>query len=360
MPHAPSTNPAPTRLAEILEPSWLEAHVYADLPGVRVTGTTVVWKQENTATKVRLTVEAENAPDDMVRALCVKGMLDESGAPWLKNGNSRTEANFYADLAPALRAAGLRLPDCLYTAVDPANGHGLIVMRDMESVGAQFLTALTPYTADQARDSLGELARLHVATGPGSAFHAYPLQGTTLGSMADQSLIPLDLLQELLDGPRGDPLPAALRDAARLHAALGRLRDRCAGLPSCIVHGDAHAGNLYRHEGGAGIIDWQIPQHGHWALDVAYHVGAALTVEDRRLHERALLNHYLDCREALGAPVADRPNALVDYGAAMLYGYYLWSITRRVQQDITHAFVERLGLAVNDHDSMARMLAPVA
>jgi len=351
------SNPAPLRLAEILEPSWLEEHVYADIPGVRVTGTTVIWKQENTATKVRLTVEAENAPAGMVRALCVKGMLDESGAPWVKNGVSRTEAHFYSDLAPGLRAAGLRLPDCLYSAVDPATGHGLVVMRDMESVGARFLTALTPYTAEQARHSLSELARLHAATGPGTPFHDYPVQGTTLASMAALSLIPLDLLQEMLDGPRGDPLPGALRDAARLHGALARLQARFSGSVTCLVHGDAHAGNLYFHEGGAGIIDWQIPQHGHWALDVAYHVGAALTVEDRREHERVLLEHYLDAREMLGVPVADRMGAFADYGAAMLYGYYLWGITRRVQQDVTHEFVKRLGLAVDDHDSLARVAA---
>lgn len=345
-------NSAPVRLADICEPEWLHRHVYSDYPDLRITGTTIVWKQENTATKVRLTVEADNAPADMIRHLCVKGMLDESGAPWIQNGVSGTEANFYTEVAPVLREAGLRLPTCLHSGVDPDNGHGLIVMQDMVSVGAEFLTALTPYTAEQARDSLSELARLHVATGPGTRLHDYRLTGTNLTSLAQKSLIPLDMLHEMLNGPRGDPLPAYLRDGPRLHGALAWLQARFAGQPTCIVHGDAHAGNLYRHEGRAGIIDWQLPQHGHWALDVAYHIGAALTVEDRRAHERALLAHYLEQRRAFGGPVAHEADAFADYGAAMLYGYYLWGITRRVQQDITHEFVKRLGLAVDDHGSM--------
>jgi aminoglycoside/choline kinase family phosphotransferase len=345
-------NPAPTLSAEILDPAWLKAHVYPHYPDLVITGTTEVWRQENTATKLRVTVEVENAPADMVRTIFIKGMLDESGAPWIRNGVSGTEANFYADLAPVLRTAGLRLPPCLYTGIDPANGHGLIVLQDMVPEGAEFLTALTPYSAMQARDSLSELARLHAGTGPETLLGNYPLTGMTLATMAQKSMIPLDMLQELLDGPRSDPLPPYLRDAKLLHGSLGKLVARFDGQPTCIVHGDAHAGNLYRHEGGAGIIDWQLPQHGHWALDVAYHICAALTVEDRRAHERELLAHYVEQRAALGAPVANPDTSFADYGAATLYGFYLWGITRRVQQDIIFEFVKRLGLAVDDHGSM--------
>lgn len=344
--------PAPLWSAEILAPDWLSTHVYPQFPGVQITGVREVWRQENTATKIRVAVEADDAPPEMTRALCIKGMFDESGIKWLANGVSLTEARFYSELAPALRAGGLRVPPCLYAGMDEATGHGLIVMEDLVPAGAEFLTALTPYSADQARHSLTELARLHAGTGPGSAFAAYPLTGLSIAAAAQKSMIPLDVLQELLDGPRSAPLPEYLRDAGRVHRGLGALVERFRGEPTCIVHGDAHAGNLYRHEGGAGIIDWQLLQHGHWALDVAYHIGAALTVEDRRTHERELLAHYIDQRAALGAPVARPDQAFADYGAAMAYGFYLWAITRRVQQDIILEFVKRLGLAVDDHASL--------
>ena len=35
----------------------------------------------------------------------------------------------------------------------------------------------------------------------------------------------------------------------------------------------------------------------------------------------------------------------------MIYGYYLWSITRKVEPEITNEFVRRLGLAVSELDS---------
>ena len=45
----------------------------------------------------------------------------------------------------------------------------------------------------------------------------------------------------------------------------------------CLVHADAHVGNLYRTpDDRIGIIDWQLVQGNWWGLDVAYHVAAAL------------------------------------------------------------------------------------
>ncbi|MDB5725168.1 MAG: serine kinase, partial [Novosphingobium sp.] len=36
-----------------------------------------------------------------------------------------------------------------------------------------------------------------------------------------------------------------------------------------------------------------------------------------------------------------------------IYGFYLWSITRRVDPPIIELFVNRLGMAVTRHDSHA-------
>ena len=37
--------------------------------------------------------------------------------------------------------------------------------------------------------------------------------------------------------------------------------------------------------------------------------------------------------------------------AAMVYGFYLWAITRKVEPAITHEFVRRLGIAADDLQS---------
>jgi len=348
----PSASPAPKLSAEILDPQWLASHLYREFPGVRVIGAKEIWREENTATKVRAEVEVENAPPALCRTICFKGMLDETGSKVQAYGATVTESRFYSDLAPRLPAHGINVPTCLYTAIDETTGHGIMIMRNLVADGATFLTALTPYSADDARRSLSQLARLHAATGPGKPLHGVPLFGITLAQMAERPVVPIERTQELMDGPRREPLPDEICDAARIHRSLGALLALLAGEPQCIVHGDAHAGNLYQLPGAAGIIDWQLVQLGHWSQDVAYHIAAALSVEDRRAHEDALLEHYLAERSALGDPVAALPRARTHYRAAVLYGYYLWAITQRVNPRITVEFVKRLGLAVAEHDAM--------
>jgi aminoglycoside phosphotransferase (APT) family kinase protein len=118
-----------------------------------------------------------------------------------------------------------------------------------------------------------------------------------------------------------------------------------------LLHGDCHAGNIFRAPAGFGLIDWQIVQRGGWALDVAYHLSAVLDVRLAEREERTLLNHYLDIARSLGNSVPSREHAWEQYRKSMVYGYYLWAITRRVEPAITNVFVNRLGSAIERHDS---------
>jgi aminoglycoside phosphotransferase (APT) family kinase protein len=34
--------------------------------------------------------------------------------------------------------------------------------------------------------------------------------------------------------------------------------------PQYFIHGDCHAGNIYRMAEGTGLIDWQLLQRGGW------------------------------------------------------------------------------------------------
>jgi aminoglycoside phosphotransferase (APT) family kinase protein len=132
------------------------------------------------------------------------------------------------------------------------------------------------------------------------------------------------------------------------------LADRLRPGPVSYVHGDAHAGNLFKTPGGrdVGVIDWQLVQRGHWAQDVAYHLATALSVSERRASERDLLDHYLVRLAAFGGPAIDRDTGWAQYRMAMLYGYYLWAITQRVDRPIILELVNRLGAAVVDLDSL--------
>lgn len=129
------------------------------------------------------------------------------------------------------------------------------------------------------------------------------------------------------------------------------LAARDAERPQFLVHGDSHAGNNFRTNQGPGLIDWQLLQSGGWALDVAYHLAAVLPVEIAESDERRLLNDYLATMRGLGCPMPDEEEAWFQYREALIYGYYLWAITRRVDPPIINMFVNRLGLAVSRHDS---------
>jgi hypothetical protein len=78
------------------------------------------------------------------------------------------EARFYLEIAPTLP---VRVPPCVYAAIDPDSGHALVLMEDLVAQGATFLTALSPYSVEQAKGTLDQLAKLHAEhwgdAGPG-------------------------------------------------------------------------------------------------------------------------------------------------------------------------------------------------
>lgn len=340
-PSAPAS-PAPRSLDEALSPTFLSAALGVPVhdvhPGDVIGGV---------ATKVRFRIDSEPG---VHRDYCLKGLVgDAPPAP----GHVRithTEASFYRDLAPTV---GVAVPACRYSGIDPEIGNGLIVMEDVVTAGGRFLTALEPYSVEEARDSVAQLAKLHAAHWGRAGFGDLPWLRNRLGDLAETPLRTIDELQSLVDDPRGEPLPGELRDAKRITAALRALALRTGDRAESLVHGDAHAGNIYVQDGETALIDWQMLQRSHWSIDVAYHVSAALSVDQRRTAERELLGHYLERLSALGVDAPDEDEAWTDYRAGVAYGYYLWSSTRQVAPPITHEFCLRLGTAVADLESFA-------
>lgn len=339
-------DPAPTRLEDVIDPAWLTAVFAARYPGVKVRGVTIVETLITQATKVRLALDIDGGPEDTPRAICIKGILTNTGAP---SSASIVETLFYQQFAGR---SGVRVPRCLHAALNAAGDNGVIVMEDEIHAGSTFLSALTPFTPDEVRGSLDQLAQLHVQGWQGQSLFDDANIPRFLDQIALKPLMPIEILQRMMDGPKGAPLPPAVKDATRLQHGLEKYAQQVRERPACLVHGDAHAGNIYRTKtGGYGLVDWQILQKGEWAQDVAYHIAAVLSPEDRRAHERALLDHYRAHLKSLGGPDLAADEAWLRYRAAMVYGYFLWIITQKVEPAITNEFVRRLGLAVADLDS---------
>jgi len=334
----------PHTLEAALDPEWLTYALTPLTGGTAVISVETVEVIRTVATKIRFTAAYEGAPGGKT-ALCLKALLDVDEQ--MKRGGATTvlEADFYEKLKPKLK---IRCPDLVASVIDREQQFGIIIMRDVIDRGGRFCSALEPFSADEAAASIGQLAQLHLGR---ALLDETPWAKPRLADFTRNAYVPQPLLQELLNGPRGVGLPARTLDAALLLQALEALAALDAGRPQYLIHGDSHAGNIYRTPQGTGLIDWQLLQRGGWALDIAYHIAAVLPVEVAEREERNLLEHYLTTMRSLGSEVPDSEEAWKQYRTSLVYGYYLWSITRRVDPPIINLFVNRLGSAVTRHES---------
>lgn len=334
----------PDSVDEALEPTWLSRALSDIGPDERVVSVERVDELATVASKVRFEVAIEGGSGGARRsAYCLK--VQQAGP----DSGSGVEAFFYRDLAPRL---DVRTPNAYYAGVSDDGSTGMIIMDDIHAIGGRFMTAHEPYTVETTRDSVGQLARLHGATWDGGVSAGLDwLKPGVVAALLE--MFPLDMLQGMLDDGRADGLAPELRDAETVVAAVREITGRAA---TCVIHADTHSGNMYLAGDGRGCwLDWQLVQPGHWATDVAYHLATVLDVETRREHEQALLRHYLASLAEAGGPDLDWEESWDLYRTSFGYGYFLWSITRISSREVVMIHVPRLGAALTDHDSLARL-----
>ncbi len=91
------------------------------------------------------------------------------------------------------------------------------------------------------------------------------------------------------------------------------------GRPITLVHGDYRLDNLFfSPDGTVTTIDWQVCAKGPFAYDLAYFITQSLTIDDRRAHEAALIDAYLDELETAGVS-HDRDMLMDDYRATAMF-----------------------------------------
>jgi hypothetical protein len=342
-------NPAPTVTAEVMSPEWLTEALSIRYPATVVRSVDIVEVRGPVATKARFAVDYETAPDEAPLKMCAKGFFGSDRLELLvASGVAEREARFYMEVAPHTT---VRVPRLDYGGVD--GGHGVIITEDLVDSGCTFLGALVHRTVDQTRETIDQLARLHAPFWNGAGLELFPWLKREFHKLAAKPYLPLDQQQALMDDPRKEGVPEDVLSARRLFDGMAALSKLTEPLPDCVVHGDFHAGNLYIDAAGRpGVLDWQIIQRAHWALDVSYHIGSVLTTEDREAAEQDLLRHYLDRLRAHGVEPPSWDEAWVQYRVHMIYGYYQWAVTRFVRPvEITHEFFRRLGKAVHSLDS---------
>lgn len=298
-PHTDSAVERPTDLTA----DWLTAAVGAGTI-VDFTFQRIGTGQMSECYRVRLSYAdaAAGGPESVVLKVAATDPMSRQTGMTL--GLYEREVRFYRDIAPGLHGP---VAPCYHAAFDAASGIFDVLLGDATPavVGDEIRGATTA----QARIAVTELARLQG-----------PLLGDT--TLADAAWLNRDapinqaLITGLLAGfvdRYGDRISAQHRMVCeRLVGGFdGYLADEAAGdRIHGLIHGDYRLDNMLFGADGAErpltVVDWQTVTWGPAMTDLAYFLGCALPVADRREHYDALLDAY---HRALGP---DAPLSLAD------------------------------------------------
>jgi hypothetical protein len=343
------------RTIEALTPAWLSQAIGETCPGVsvsRVVVDKIIW---GTATKilVDLTYEGDAAAADLPAKLCIKGEFDERVRKTLAAmtmTGTQVEALFYRDLGPEL---GVPLPRHWFAGSE--SGMGILILDNLSAVQATFGVPTEPWRPESVAKALDVLATVHGSTWdrPFTDVDWLPV-GPTAIRQANEYLMSAAHWSAHFADPAVFQMPEGLRDRERclegLHA-MWRYDDAHA---HSLIHGDAHVGNTCIDASGQPFfIDWAGPCRSCWAFDVANFVVGALTIEDRRQHERELLEHYLERLIVHGVRGLDWPEVWDDYRRHILNGIIWPTVPPNMQpMDNVRAMGERYTTALLDHDTL--------
>ncbi len=203
-------------------------------------------------------------------------------------------------------------------------------MEDLAARGADPRDATRPMTVDQVANGVRSLARLH------SRYWGFSPQSEPrlrwVRTWAPTKGWQVGLRKRVPTGLEraGDSIPGdvARRSGDEIVDLWVRSVTTLTHGPMTLLHADAHIGNTYvLPDDTVGFLDWQVVRRGNWSQDVGYFLVGALTADDRRAADVALLEEY---RGALEVPDDERPTAgdvWLRYRASAAYGLAIWLST---------------------------------
>lgn len=322
-------------------------------PGVEVMGVQVDEVIVGSATKLRLRLSyatgGENLPERMVLKAGFDDFMRELAGDLYRN-----EAVFFGRVAPRLATP---LPRCFFAAAN-TGGSSVIVIEDLIAGGATFGDIEAPLTVDQMATLLELLASVHgafwddVTTPPVSHLTGV---GAAQRVVLDHLLSP-DNWDRCLKAGRFEGLPVVVRDQDLVAASILSLLDTVGDTPRCLIHGDAHLGNLYFEADRPRLLDWQAAQAGRFEADVSYAIICCLDTDVRRQHERDLLEHYREHLAGRGVASVPSPEATwVAYRRHAPYGLLGLLCTPEMQSEtFARVMGARFAWAVDDLGSLGR------
>ncbi|MDH3707515.1 MAG: ecdysteroid 22-kinase family protein [Acidimicrobiia bacterium] len=304
--------------------------------------------------RVQIDYTAGSGPATVVVKLAAQGELSRAAGA---AGGYRNEVRYYRELHDTV---AVRAPVCHRAEVTDDSTAFVLVLEDLAP--AEQGDQIGGCTIEQACAAVDNLAGLH---GP---------------RWCDASLFDLDWLS------RADP-EAVVFGALLLVDATARFNERYADrLDQAdaevftayaqkaeawllgrserfgLVHGDYRLDNLLFGTAAGGdavaTVDWQTISIGLPARDLAYFCGNGLTIDDRRVYERELVEHYHRALQAHGVSDYDIDTCWDDYRFGHFQGPWTTILgAMHVEQtdrgdDMFMAMASRCGAAIRDLDSL--------
>jgi Ecdysteroid kinase-like family len=341
--------------AEEIDADWLTLALAEKYPGTEVIHVAQGTFLHGTASKIRLMLDYNDAGHayGLPPTMWFKGGLEAHSVTEQMRAIYATEAQFYQQFAPKL---SMDLPHCFASVFDPDTGCSAILLDDLLKRNARFNVATRPCGPELARSVLTELAKLHGSFWKSPALSENELMKTGLTKLIDfldAYMFTPENWQRCVALPRAKYLPPELKDRETMSRLVHDLLEYERQNTNTLLHADDHLGNVVSMPGDKAILlDWQAAMAGHWAHDVAYFLTAAMTVEDRRKHERDLISHYAQQLNEAGGQVHE-DTAWYEYRRHALYTC-CWFICNPewVKEDITAACSDRAFIAFTDLETI--------
>ncbi len=345
-----------------IDAAWLSEALADRHPGVRVESVEIADRAEVTNSHAWLRVhyasgdgENEGAPRSLFCKLLPMDPTRRVAIAQTEMG--LREAKFYDTLAPRL---AMRTPRAHVVRYEEDEGGAFILLlEDLNESGCTVSTGPESPTPDAAAQALEDLAAMHVHFEDPETRRKEAGWVSPLSAPSDYGSI---RLREGLDHHR-EKLTDAFAEMAALYIEKPlSLHALWKEGPQTVIHGDTHIGNLFDDEGVTGFLDWGLVIVCTPLRDVSYFLNMCLSVEDRRAHDRDLIRHYLNVRNALGGSVISFDDA---WKAHRIQAAYLAPASCQIvvfPEDATDrrkrfaaAFLERASAAIEDLESRAAL-----
>ena len=260
---------------------------------------------------------AANAGDSVPSTLVLKIAAGNAEERARVNRGFEKEVRFYQDLAPH---TSVSTPNCWFADITEDLNSFVLLLDDLapRMPGRQ----VDGCSHAQATAAVKNLAGLHAPLWNAALLHEHArwltptdaASGEFLGALMGTSTEQFIERYQAQLTPEDQSTLRAAAAAIGPWAALKRER-------FTLIHGDYRLDNLMFDPADASVsaVDWQTTTSGPPTLDVSYFLATSVLPEERRRHERSLIETYLEALAKYGVTYGF-DDALADYRRDVLHG----------------------------------------